>query len=72
MGTTAGLSTTLATCDDHSLQAYKMTVAPVVQLVTSKSSDTLGREFESPCSHTNWDFPHQKKRKKAQYICGER
>ena len=32
---------------------------PVVQLVTSKPSDMLGREFESRSSHTNCDVSSQ-------------
>ena len=47
-------------------------VAPVVQLVTSEPSDTLGREFESRRSHTNRDFSSQKTRKKKRPTSGER
>ena len=38
------------------LRYFMELVAPVVQLATPKPSLTLGREFESRCSHTNWNF----------------
>ena len=40
---------------------------PVVQLVTSKLG-TLGRDFESRCSHTNWNFSSPPPQKKAQQV----
>ena len=45
--------------------------APLVQLVSSKPSDVLGREFESRRSHTNRDISsHHAQRVENDYFVG--
>ena len=58
------------TMQDERYSTLQLVVAPIAQLVTSKPSDTLGREFES--RYFEFFFTKKKKKKRKSPTSGER